>query len=150
MSYEPKEYPTQQGIYTPQQGVYTPQPGFYAPQPGMSIPQAQPQAAPTGRGGWRADLFDCFSVPGLCFKTWCCPCITYGETKEKMGSGFGSNCFCYFCAMFIGFDCCLRIMTRGEIRARKGIDGGCLGDCFTHCWCGCCALIQERREFDDQ
>ncbi|CAG8560180.1 3733_t:CDS:2 [Paraglomus occultum] len=84
MSYEPKEYPVQQAVYTPQ--------------PGMSIPQAQPQAVPKSQGG---------------------------------------------------YNCCLRIMTRGDIRARKGINGSCMGDCCTHFCCGCCALIQERREFDD-
>ncbi|CAG8606388.1 8814_t:CDS:2 [Paraglomus brasilianum] len=137
---ETKEYPSQ-----------LPQQSGYVPQTGMSVPQAQPQ--PVARGGqrnWKAGLFDCFSVPGLCFKTCFCPCITFGETKEKMNSGsFGSNCCCFFCAMYIGFSCCLATMGRGEIRGQKGIDGGCLGDSCTHLWCGCCALIQEHREYDD-
>src|SRR5436305_1410872 len=54
--YEVKEYSQQSG---------------YIPQPAMSIPQTQPQVVTRnqGRGTWKASLFDCFSVPGLCFKT---------------------------------------------------------------------------------
>jgi len=62
--YEVKEYSQQSG---------------YIPQPAMSIPQTQPQVVTRnqGRGTWKASLFDCFSVPGLCLKTCFCPCITY-------------------------------------------------------------------------
>ncbi|CAG8604825.1 2464_t:CDS:2 [Paraglomus brasilianum] len=136
----------------PENPSQLPQQSGYVPQTGMSIlHEAQPQAvARSGQRNWKAGLFDCFSVPGLCFKTFFCPCITYGETKEKMNSGsFGFNCSCFLYSMCVCFSCCLGTMARREVRGQKGIDGGCLEDSWTYLWCACCALIQERREYDD-
>ncbi|CAG8571960.1 5997_t:CDS:2 [Paraglomus occultum] len=129
------------------------QPPQYEPQPAMSIPQEQSRVVVTSRQGrWKADLFDCFAVPGLCIKTCFLPCLTYAETKEKMNSNmdFRTNCLCYCAAVYTGFDCCLATVTRGEIRGQQGINGDIVEDACTHLWCGCCALIQEHRQFDDE
>lgn len=34
---------------------------------------------------------------------------------------------------------------RGEVRAKVGIPGDCVGDCCIETWCGPCALMQEAR-----
>ncbi|CAG8566685.1 2903_t:CDS:2 [Paraglomus occultum] len=128
------------------------QPSQYEPQPAMSVPQEQSHVVVTSRQGrWKADLFDCFAVPGLCIKTCCLPCVTYAEIKEKMSNnlGFRINAWCHFCALCAGFACCLETMTRAEIRQQQGIKGDFTEDVCTHCWCGCCALVQEHRQFYD-
>ncbi|RUS19008.1 PLAC8 family-domain-containing protein, partial [Endogone sp. FLAS-F59071] len=105
-------------------------------------------------GKWRHGLCDCFGDCGLCIQTCCCPCITYGQNKDKMlgdGSCFAHGAvFCLLVALTgsIG-SCILGFMNRGEVRARYGIQGDGCSDCMTHCCCSCCALIQEGREIND-
>ncbi|CAG8437323.1 18022_t:CDS:2 [Acaulospora morrowiae] len=99
--------------------------------------------------GWKFGLFDCFADVGLSLKTWCCPCITYGETKSKVANDPGS-CTTHaliFCvvASFVG-PCVMGFLGRGEIRARYNIVGSAGEDFLTHWCCGCCALVQESRE----
>ena len=72
----PEKKETKEGVSQP------PPPPQYEPQPAMSIPQEQSRVVVTSReGGWKADLFDCFAVPGLCIKTCFLPCITYVSQK---------------------------------------------------------------------
>ena len=57
----------------------------YVSQPVMSV-----RNVTRNQRGWKAGLFDCFSVPGLCIKTCFLPCVTYvGLT--------GIVCFSNFC-----------------------------------------------------
>ncbi|RUP43959.1 PLAC8 family-domain-containing protein [Jimgerdemannia flammicorona] len=98
---------------------------------------------------WKHGLFDCFGDCGLCCQTWCCPCVTYGQTKEKLlgdGSCFSQGAIYCLVGSFTGLSFILGFMNRGEMRARFGIAGDSCGDVLTHCCCGCCALIQENRE----
>jgi Cys-rich protein (TIGR01571 family) len=41
-----------------------------------------------------------------------------------------------------------QISSRADIRARYGIRGGTISDCFTSWCCRCCSLTQERREIE--
>ncbi|CAG8713436.1 14338_t:CDS:2, partial [Cetraspora pellucida] len=144
----------------------TPQTNGYnrTPQMTAGVPV---QEKPGGRREWKFGLFDCFSDCGLCnyflcpskllfnesisdvnsnifkgFKTWCLPCVTFGETKAKLNNTDCCGSCCIFC-------CCPFTaggMGRGEIRGRLNIEGSCCGDFCTHCCCPICALVQEHRE----
>ncbi|CAG8577559.1 29910_t:CDS:2, partial [Gigaspora margarita] len=71
-----------------------------------------------------------------------------GETKAKLNND--SGCFChgllYGIALYLGVNCIIGGMTRGDIRSRHNIEGSCLGDYCTHMCCPVCALVQEHRE----
>ncbi|RIA80219.1 PLAC8 family-domain-containing protein [Glomus cerebriforme] len=162
MSYDNNtpQYP-QQG-YTPQQTGYVQQPqyqGGIPPQQQSQQPlyssttQMNPQLVVNDRGNptkeWKFGLLDCFEDCGLCLKTSCCPCITYGETKAKLNQDPDAclgHTLLYTCFHFMRIDFILGGLNRGEVRARHGIDGSACGDCLTHFCCNCCALIQEHRE----
>ncbi|CAG8518735.1 16612_t:CDS:2 [Cetraspora pellucida] len=119
----------------------TPQTNGYNRTPQMTV-GVPVQEKPGGRREWRFGLFDCFSDCGLCFKTWCLPCVTFGETKAKLNNTDCCGSCCLFC-------CCPFIaggMGRGEIRGRLNIKGTCCGDFCTHWCCPLCALVQEHRE----
>ncbi|CAG8452939.1 16777_t:CDS:2 [Funneliformis mosseae] len=149
--------PKQQGIPPEQQGVYVQggiPPQFPPQQPIMyaATNQMNPQVMITkeARREWRFGLFDCFADSSLCLKTWCCPCITYGENKEKISNSPGScatHALIFCCVEYcLGLGCLLGAMTRNEARNRYQIEGTGLGDFCTHFCCSCCALIQENRE----
>ena len=40
------------------------------------------------------------------------------------------------------------VCVRGNAREKRGIDGSMVGDCCSMYWCGCCTMIQLKREFD--
>jgi Cys-rich protein (TIGR01571 family) len=42
----------------------------------------------------------------------------------------------------------LRCTTRTRIREQRGIDGGQLGDCCVHYFCGALAICQEAQEMN--
>ncbi|CAG8551183.1 4839_t:CDS:2 [Diversispora eburnea] len=97
---------------------------------------------------WKFGLFDCFADPMLSLKTYCCSCITYGETKAKLhndGSCF-TQALIYFCVGVCLVPCIMGGLGRGEIRNARNIEGSNVGDFVTHWCCGCCALVQENRE----
>ncbi|CAB4377270.1 unnamed protein product [Rhizophagus irregularis] len=83
---------------------------------------------------WKFGLFDCFSDLGLCLKTTCCPCITYGENKGKLnGNPTPNSCsqdaFVYCCVQYcFGLSCILGAMHRNEVRAKYNIEGNGICD----------------------
>ncbi|KAG9305718.1 hypothetical protein G9A89_005116 [Geosiphon pyriformis] len=100
-------------------------------------------------GKWKYGLFDCFVLPLLSFKTFLCPCITYGKTMENLKSNPQSgviNCCQYTVLSIYGSSCCFSALGRGEIRSQQDIKGTMCKDVAIHCFFGCCALIQEYRE----
>ena len=99
----------------------------------------QPQAA----GDFRHGLFDCCGNCGDCLFAYCLgPCYAYVAAQAAGEDTCTSimQCFCYPMCL-----CCLR----SNVRAKRGIDGGCLGDFMVTWCCPCCAVIQIKREFTD-
>ncbi|CAG8514495.1 8868_t:CDS:2 [Ambispora leptoticha] len=106
--------------------------------------------APTQPMTWKHGLFDCFNNMGDCCLACWCPCIIYGKTKSKAdGSDETAQCCCFFCAMCIGFWCCLGTVNRGDLRNKKNIQGGLIEDAAIWWCCTPCALVQEHQEFSD-
>ncbi|KAF0501866.1 PLAC8-domain-containing protein [Gigaspora margarita] len=99
---------------------------------------------------WKSKLFDCFSKPVLCLKTFCFPCITYGQTKVMLNNDKGCfiNGCIYCCSINYSIYWLVGGMTRSDIRTRHNIEGSYLCDYCTHLWCFPCALIQEHREVE--
>lgn len=100
-------------------------------------------------GEWRFSLFGCFEDCGLCTTTICCPCVTYGRTKDKMNpeSGFCLNCVVWCTVSHIVGPWFMGYRNRRVIRRMRNIPGTTCGDCCVHFCCPCCGLIQEAREF---
>jgi len=97
---------------------------------------------------WNSDIFHCFGDSNICCVSCFCPCIQYGRNIEA----FNQKPCIYPCLIFfflnflVGSSWIVSHATRGEIRAKYGINGSCLKDCCCHVWCRCCALAQEGRE----
>eukprot|EP00735_Rhodelphis_limneticus_P007620 TRINITY_DN201_c0_g1::TRINITY_DN201_c0_g1_i1::g.1721::m.1721 TRINITY_DN201_c0_g1::TRINITY_DN201_c0_g1_i1::g.1721 ORF type:complete len:144 (+),score=17.96,sp/P0CW97/PCR3_ARATH/37.90/3e-15,PLAC8/PF04749.12/3.3e-23 TRINITY_DN201_c0_g1_i1:112-543(+) len=103
--------------------------------------------APQGPGVWKTSAIDCCAPPGglgTCILTWCAPCVTYGQTYEKVGQG---SCLVGCCLYIICAQCYLCCVmgcqTRGIIRQKYNIPGSTIEDCFCHMCCPLCALTQE-------
>ena len=95
---------------------------------------------------WKYGLFGYFENFTVCILTMFVPCYTEGKLAETVGHN------CALCGVLYGAllvclcECWVGCVIRGDIRKSKGIDGSPVSDCCLHCWCGCCALIQEARE----
>ncbi|XP_077989896.1 uncharacterized protein LOC144444356 [Glandiceps talaboti] len=92
---------------------------------------------------WSNGLFGCFGDCGLCCLTYFCPCITAGRNAEAVGKScclHGLFVFLPIVHMICGSS------VRGMIRQERDIMGAELGDLAVHCFCPCCALIQEAHE----
>jgi Cys-rich protein (TIGR01571 family) len=101
------------------------------------------------RSQWKVGLFDVTAEPGgvrLCLMSWCCPCIVFGQTMEKLspaeftcgGSKLGACCY------FLACGPCATIPARNTLRRKYDIPGSLPMDCLVHHYCSCCALIQVR------
>lgn len=94
-------------------------------------------------GDWSNGLFGCFSNCGVCIFTYFLPCVTAGQTAEKVGE----SCMLYgFLSLLGPIGIYTRAKIRSKVRETKGIDGGFGMDCLMHWFCGLCALIQEANE----
>ncbi|KAJ7587033.1 PLAC8 family-domain-containing protein [Mycena floridula] len=121
-----------------------------------------PKNLPFGEDGtreWSSGLFDCFDDAGTCFTAWCCPCIVYGQNKQRLdhlamkgypdpehGGCCTGDCMIHALASCCGFGCILACANRGSIRARYRIQGGSFGDFFSAWCCAPCELTQESQE----
>ena len=96
-------------------------------------------------GVWTHGLFGCFDNLSVCIITYFVPCVTFGQTRERL---HGDGCILYGClyAMVPFAACFLETSQRGEIRARRGIDGSCCGDFMAVLCCPLCTLVQEEQE----
>ncbi|KAF8474618.1 PLAC8 family-domain-containing protein [Kalaharituber pfeilii] len=144
-AYQPPHH--QAGGYNHQQVV--------APQTPLMNPNGPPVSEKAINGEWETGFCSCFSPIGTCCLGAWCPCILYGRTHHRLehnGSLDGYSC-CNSSCCFYG---CLTILPplntilgyiqRKKIREQYGLSGGCCGDCVRHCYCSCCALIQEEKE----
>ena len=60
------------------------------------------QLMESGEIPWSTDFFDCCSPGGLCLKTFCCPCITFGQTHHRLTRDPDLN----------GYSCCNLAVSR--------------------------------------
>jgi len=96
-------------------------------------------------GEWANGLCGCFNNFGTCIITYFVPCLTAGQTAEKVGLG----CFLYGCLSTLGpVGVWSRAKVRGMVRESKGIDGSFGMDCVMHMFCALCALVQEAQEME--
>jgi len=86
--------------------------------------------------------FSCFEDLGLCLVTYFAPCYVAGKNAQFMGN----SCCLHGLATFCGFGFISDAIIRQKIREKYGIDGSLVNDIICHCFCPCCALIQEARE----
>ncbi|KAH9993559.1 PLAC8 family-domain-containing protein [Russula vinacea] len=120
---------------------------------------------PIGHDGmrdWSHGLCDCFGRCTLCLWSWCCPCIVYTKSRQRVrhlqnhgtrlatgGDPVDCQCWCYVCAdCWAGLGWILQIPLRGDIRGRYRIHGNGFLDCLVSAFCRPCALVQERREIE--
>ncbi|XP_002735762.1 uncharacterized protein LOC100374021 [Saccoglossus kowalevskii] len=92
---------------------------------------------------WSHGLCGCFGDLGLCCLTYFLPCVTAGRNAEAVGK----SCLLHGLSVMVPI---LHMIcagsVRGNIRDERDIVGGCVGDMLLHCFCSCCALIQEAQE----
>ncbi|KAJ7282035.1 PLAC8-domain-containing protein [Mycena rebaudengoi] len=116
-----------------------------------------------GKRDWSNGLFDCFSSFGTCcFACWC-PCVVYGQNKQRMNhlrdygspdpdaGSFGNgacmaHCCLTFCTGFGG--AILQAIHRGEVRSRYSVDGSGIVDCLASFCCSACDLTQVSGEIE--
>lgn len=94
---------------------------------------------------WKTGLFDCCAEPGgagLCFKTYCCHCLTFGEINEFAGGpgGYVGGCLCP-----CWFSLCM-CRNGPVIAAKAGFQADGCTSCLTASFCGACYACQVRRE----
>ncbi|EQC25495.1 hypothetical protein SDRG_16641 [Saprolegnia diclina VS20] len=89
-------------------------------------------------GQWKAGIFACFDacVPN-CLMAWCCPCISYAQTRHRLNGSFWSSCCLFTLCLGLPILC-----IRGEVRDRFQIPGSCCEDICCACLCPTCVLAQ--------
>ncbi len=101
---------------------------------------------------WTSGLCQCCSDNELCCKTVFCPCVTYGQLKEKLKGKYDVGCCTCHCWLFVlsfNIPCLTFILNRNirsEVREKYNIEGGCCSDFWTALCCGICSLIQVANE----
>ena len=147
--YPPNGYPPNAYPPPPPPGYQGYPQGGYPPPPVQVIIQGN---QPLPLTDWKVGLCNCFSYCDVCLLTLFCPCVQYGMNQEKLvpGQSACGGCFMYTLMRV----CCPCVMPcwagqfRSQVRGKYNIMGGSTGDCCTHCFCHCCALIQEAKEID--
>eukprot|EP01116_Phalansterium_solitarium_P013185 TRINITY_DN3032_c0_g1_i1.p1 TRINITY_DN3032_c0_g1~~TRINITY_DN3032_c0_g1_i1.p1 ORF type:complete len:112 (+),score=11.72 TRINITY_DN3032_c0_g1_i1:74-409(+) len=95
---------------------------------------------------WDIELCDCFSDCKTFLVSWfCSPCqLAYQKVavEETQPCGFGD------CILPCLFSLCCAVSIRGKIRAKYGIDGGCMGDFCVILFCYVCAVTQQTRQLN--
>ncbi|KAF5383066.1 hypothetical protein D9615_004826 [Tricholomella constricta] len=109
---------------------------------------------------WSNGLFDCCNDAGTCVLSWFCPCVVYGQNKQRLdhlqgkgtpdpehgGCSSGDCCIHGLITGCCGAGWILQIGTRANVRSRYGIKGDSWSDCCASFWCMPCALTQESQE----
>lgn len=100
---------------------------------------------------WSKNLCDCCYSTETCLCTYFCHCFQYAKISSKFNkSNYWPNCLIYS-AVHAFLPPCFPIFMgkfREDIRLKYRIPGSFLGDCCTHLWCPCCAMIQETNEIE--
>jgi len=116
---------------------------------------------PDDKRDWSFGLFDCLPRCRLCLWATFCPCIIYGQNKQRLrylsnrggplpggGDKFSHDCRVYCCMAVPCFYWAFQMGSRSDIRSRYDIRGEGIGDCLNSLLCRPCALTQERRELE--
>lgn len=99
---------------------------------------------------WQQGLFEC-CVDGCCpcLGAFLCPCIVYGNNREKAGDG---GCCTYCLEFLVCCPCCcgycIHAPFRSRIREDFNLREECCADGCVVLFCGTCANIQESAELD--
>ncbi|ORY88504.1 PLAC8 family-domain-containing protein [Leucosporidium creatinivorum] len=120
----------------------------------------QVQSQHVGPGGEFSTGLCACDIGPFCVSCWC-PCITYGENKQRYDSlnlrgqavpkeqveGCGSHTLVYAAIQCVtGWGFVLDFLLRGEVRNRYHIAGSAGSDFCTSCCCTPCSLQQQSRE----
>ncbi|XP_077989895.1 uncharacterized protein LOC144444355 [Glandiceps talaboti] len=92
---------------------------------------------------WSNGLFGCFGDIGLCLITYLLPCLTAGRNARAVGKPCPIHALAFFVPILHMF-CAAKV--RRLIRDERDIMGTPCGDMIVHCFCPCCALVQEGQE----
>ncbi|KAI5778719.1 PLAC8 family-domain-containing protein [Geopyxis carbonaria] len=103
------------------------------PRPGAMRYSAAARQAYTPRAerpGWRFGMFSCLGDCETATKTFCCPCVTYGQTRHRLRAPgtpapiFSTPCLGYLLTgmAFPGAQHVFGLLQRNELRARLNID----------------------------
>jgi len=116
---------------------------------------------PDGKRNWSFGLFDCFPRGQLCLWATFCPCVIYGQNRQRLrhlqkrgrplpggGDNFSDDCRVYCCMAVPCFYWAFQMGSRLDIRKRYDIRGEAMEDCLSSLFCRPCALTQERREIE--
>ncbi|KAI9508238.1 PLAC8 family-domain-containing protein [Russula earlei] len=118
----------------------------------------------TGADGlrdWSYDLLDCSSTCSLCCWATFCPCVVYGQNKQRLrhlqyegvalsngGSRVSSDCRAFCCSALPCFYWVFQMGGRTNVRNRYDIRGNSFEDFLSSVLCVPCALTQESREIE--
>jgi len=115
-----------------------------------TAPNQIDQGEPFPRG-----FFDCCGDFKTCCCGCCCYCYLHASNAEIAGTGQCDNSkwgtCCLMCVCCAPAHCFLSRDTRTAIRVRYDLEERgagmccCDGDTCSHCWCPCCASVQEAR-----
>ncbi|KAF8885345.1 PLAC8 family-domain-containing protein [Infundibulicybe gibba] len=110
---------------------------------------------------WSNELCSCCDDAGTCVLATCCPCIVYGQIKQRLdhldhsgtpdpdrGGVFTGDCCIHAIVGYCGLGFVLQCFARSSVRSRYHIRGGTASDCGTAFCCGPCALVQAHREIE--
>ncbi|KAF3769742.1 hypothetical protein M406DRAFT_320048 [Cryphonectria parasitica EP155] len=174
MSYqEPYQQPYQVPVQAPYQDPHHMSSSPPLPAHGPIDQREAQEAGPPGGGGplqtmhhtgsaladedvseWHASYCGFCSPAGLCFKTCCCPCLTFGKTHHRLKSGANmqnyercnTSCLLYCGAGCFGVHWIPIMMQRSEVRDKYNLDGNSVEDLCSACCCPLCDLVQQEKE----
>ncbi|KAI4151422.1 MAG: hypothetical protein LQ340_003500 [Diploschistes diacapsis] len=103
-----------------------------------AIAQDPAKMTQSGEIPWSTGFFDCFSPGDLCLKTFCCPCITFGQTHHRINKDPNLNGYsccnlacCAWCvAAHCGIHCIPNLIQRNDIKERGNLTGNFFIDCL--------------------
>ena len=95
---------------------------------------------------WSHGLCGCFNNVNICLISWLLPCVTFGQTQDKL---LGRSCGLYGCLFAVPIlGCILQADQREVLRGLRGIPGSILQDCLMVMFCTPCTLTQEAQEVE--
>jgi len=94
-------------------------------------------------GAFKTGLFGCIGNPSLSLIACCIAPVTIARQAAYIGD---KAPIAWVLALITGGPCIAGASLRGQIRAKKGIDGTFVNDCLLWTCCGPCAICQEAAE----
>ncbi|KAI9754778.1 MAG: hypothetical protein M1815_005417 [Lichina confinis] len=127
------------------------------PQQTQPVYQAHTHAAATTAAGpaqpWANSFWDCLDPLDLCFLSYCCPCIVFGRTQQRVVDPqlenyetVNTDCLIWYGLSCVGVQWLYQMIKRTEFRERFNLEGSQGMDCFGSYCCLCCELMQSEKE----